>query len=151
MPAIEVQQLERVFKGGLRAVDGIDLDGRAGEVYGFLGPNGAGKTTTVRMLVTLLRPTGGRALVAGHDVATRAAPRCAGGSASRCRRRRSTADDRPRADGAAGHAARHPARATCATARADADRARRALQAAERRVGDLLGRHAPAGWTSRWR
>jgi ABC-2 type transport system ATP-binding protein len=70
MPAIEVQQLERVFKGGLRAVAGIDLEVAAGEVYGFLGPNGAGKTTTVRMLVTLLRPTGGRALVAGHDVAT---------------------------------------------------------------------------------
>jgi ABC-2 type transport system ATP-binding protein len=70
MPAIEVQQLEREFKGGLRAVDGIDLEVAAGEVYGFLGPNGAGKTTTVRMLVTLLRPTGGRALVAGHDVAT---------------------------------------------------------------------------------
>ncbi len=70
MPAIEVQQLEREFKGGLRAVDGIDLEVAAGEVYGFLGPNGAGKTTTVRMLVTLLRPTGGRARVAGHDVAT---------------------------------------------------------------------------------
>ena len=70
MPAIEVQGLERVFKGGLRAVAGIDLQVAAGEVYGFLGPNGAGKTTTVRMLVTLLRPTGGRALVAGHDVAT---------------------------------------------------------------------------------
>src|SRR4051794_34750653 len=70
MPAIEVQRLEREFKGGLRAVDGIDLEVAAGEVYGFLGPNGAGKTTTVRMLVTLLRPTGGRALVAGHDVAT---------------------------------------------------------------------------------
>src|SRR3954467_1221662 len=70
MPAIEVQRLEREFKGGLRAVDGIDLEVAAGEVYGFLGPNGAGKTTTVRMLVALLRPTGGRALVAGHDVAT---------------------------------------------------------------------------------
>jgi ABC-2 type transport system ATP-binding protein len=70
MPAIEVQRLEREFKGGLRAVDGIDLEVAAGEVYGFLGPNGAGKTTTVRMLVTLLRPTGGRALVAGYDVAT---------------------------------------------------------------------------------
>jgi ABC-2 type transport system ATP-binding protein len=70
MPAIEVQGLQRVFKGGLRAVAGIDLEVAAGEVYGFLGPNGAGKTTTVRMLVTLLRPTGGRALVAGFDVAT---------------------------------------------------------------------------------
>src|SRR3954454_20984452 len=70
MPAIEVQRLERQFKGGLKAVDGIDLEVAAGEVYGFLGPNGAGKTTTVRMLVTLLRPTGGRASVAGFDVAT---------------------------------------------------------------------------------
>src|SRR3954468_8972272 len=69
MPAIEVQRLEREYKGGLRAVDGIDLEVAPGEVYGFLGPNGAGKTTTVRMLVTLLRPTGGAALVAGHDVA----------------------------------------------------------------------------------
>jgi ABC-2 type transport system ATP-binding protein len=69
MPAIEVQRLEREYRGGLRAVDGIDLEVAPGEVYGFLGPNGAGKTTTVRMLVTLLRPTGGRALVAGHDVA----------------------------------------------------------------------------------
>src|SRR3954464_8133658 len=70
MPAIEVEALEREFKGGLRAVDGIDLAVAPGEVYGFLGPNGAGKTTTVRMLVTLLRPTGGRASIAGFDVAT---------------------------------------------------------------------------------
>jgi ABC-2 type transport system ATP-binding protein len=69
MAAIEVSGLQREFKGGLKAVDGIDLEVAAGEVYGFLGPNGAGKTTTVRMLVTLLRPTGGRALVAGYDVA----------------------------------------------------------------------------------
>ena len=67
--AIEVIGLKREFKGGLKAVDGIDLEVAPGEVYGFLGPNGAGKTTTVRMLVTLLRPTGGRALVAGYDVA----------------------------------------------------------------------------------
>jgi ABC-2 type transport system ATP-binding protein len=69
--AIEVTGLEREFKGGVKAVAGIDLEVSPGEVYGFLGPNGAGKTTTVRMLVTLLRPTGGRARVAGHDVATR--------------------------------------------------------------------------------
>jgi len=68
--AIEVRGLEREYKGGLKAVDGIDLTVAAGEVYGFLGPNGAGKTTTVRMLVTLLRPTGGHASVAGFDVAT---------------------------------------------------------------------------------
>ena len=47
---------------------GIDLEVSEGEIYAFLGPNGAGKTTTVRMLVTLLLPTGGTARVAGHDV-----------------------------------------------------------------------------------
>ncbi|MDQ3740508.1 MAG: ATP-binding cassette domain-containing protein [Actinomycetota bacterium] len=67
--AIEAEGLEREYKGGLKAVDGIDLAVQPGEVYGFLGPNGAGKTTTVRMLVTLLRPTGGVARVAGFDVA----------------------------------------------------------------------------------
>jgi ABC-2 type transport system ATP-binding protein len=73
MAAIETHGLERTFGsrgGALKAVDGIDLAVAPGEVYGFLGPNGAGKTTTVRMLVTLLRPTGGRATVAGFDVAT---------------------------------------------------------------------------------
>ena len=69
MPAIETEQLAREFEGGIRAVDGIDLEVAEGEIYGFLGPNGAGKTTTVRMLTTLLLPTGGRATVAGHDVA----------------------------------------------------------------------------------
>ena len=68
-PAIQTIKLEREFKGGLKAVGGVDLEIAPGEVYGFLGPNGAGKTTTVRMLVTLLRPTGGEARVAGFDVA----------------------------------------------------------------------------------
>jgi ABC-2 type transport system ATP-binding protein len=67
--SIETRQLAREFEGGIKAVDGVDLEVAEGEVYGFLGPNGAGKTTTVRMLTTLLRPTGGRAVVAGHDVA----------------------------------------------------------------------------------
>ena len=66
--AVVVEGLEREYPGGLRAVDGVDLVVAEGEIYGFLGPNGAGKSTTVRMLTTLLRPTGGRALVAGFDV-----------------------------------------------------------------------------------
>ena len=73
MPAIEVTRLEREFSGGIRAVDGVDLEVAEGEIYAFLGPNGAGKTTTVRMLTTLLRPTGGSATVAGHDVVSDAA------------------------------------------------------------------------------
>jgi ABC-2 type transport system ATP-binding protein len=67
MPAIVVEQLERAFDE-VHAVRGVDLAVDEGEIYGFLGPNGAGKTTTVRMLTTLLLPTGGRAVVAGHDV-----------------------------------------------------------------------------------
>jgi ABC-2 type transport system ATP-binding protein len=65
---VEVRGLVRQFKGGIRAVDGLDLEVREGEIYGFLGPNGAGKTTVVRILTTLLRPTAGQASVAGHDV-----------------------------------------------------------------------------------
>src|ERR671921_265866 len=65
---ITVNGLVREFKGGVRAVDGIDLEVRPGEIYGFLGPNGAGKSTTVHMLTTLLPPTAGSARVAGHDV-----------------------------------------------------------------------------------
>src|SRR3954452_15834469 len=68
-PAITTEALVRSFDG-VNAVDGLDLDIRKGEIYGFLGPNGAGKSTTVRVLCTLLAPTGGRAVVAGHDVAT---------------------------------------------------------------------------------
>jgi ABC-2 type transport system ATP-binding protein len=66
---IEVEGLVREFKGGVRAVDGIDLRVEPGEIYGFLGPNGAGKSTTVLILTTLLPPTAGRARVAGHDIA----------------------------------------------------------------------------------
>jgi ABC-2 type transport system ATP-binding protein len=65
---IEVEGLVRDFKGGVRAVDGIDLSVAPGEIYGFLGPNGAGKSTTVLVLTTLLPPTQGSARVAGLDV-----------------------------------------------------------------------------------
>jgi ABC-2 type transport system ATP-binding protein len=70
---IMVEGLVRTFKGDIRAVDGIDLEVARGEIYGFLGPNGAGKSTTVHMLTTLLPPTGGRASVAGFDVASQGA------------------------------------------------------------------------------
>jgi ABC-2 type transport system ATP-binding protein len=65
---IVIEGLVREFKGGVRAVDGIDLTVAPGEIYGFLGPNGAGKSTTVLVLTTLLPPTAGSARVAGYDV-----------------------------------------------------------------------------------
>ncbi|HEX5268550.1 MAG TPA: ATP-binding cassette domain-containing protein [Acidimicrobiales bacterium] len=66
-PAVRTEALVRRF-GATTAVAGIDLTVLPGEIYGFLGPNGAGKSTLIRMLCTLLRPSAGRALVAGHDV-----------------------------------------------------------------------------------
>jgi len=69
MPAIIAEGLTKHFGAEIRAVDGIALDIREGMIFGFLGANGSGKTTTVRMLTTLLRPTAGRAEVAGFDVA----------------------------------------------------------------------------------
>jgi len=68
MTAIETASLVKTF-GSTRALDGVDLSIREGSVYGILGPNGAGKTTAIRVLTTLLKPTSGRALVLGHDVA----------------------------------------------------------------------------------
>ena len=65
--AIQATQIQRHF-GEVKAVRGIDLAVSPGEIYGFLGPNGAGKTTTLRILTTLLLPTGGSATVAGFDV-----------------------------------------------------------------------------------
>ena len=56
--------------GKFTAVDGITLDVKPGEIHGFLGPNGAGKTTTLRMIAGLLKPTSGRVMVNGHDIAT---------------------------------------------------------------------------------
>jgi len=65
--AIQVMNLTKYY-GKLLAVDHIDLEVNPGEVFGFLGPNGAGKTTTVKMLNTLLEPTGGKAYIFGYDV-----------------------------------------------------------------------------------
>ncbi len=70
--AIEAVDLVKVFKGGVRAVDGLSLEVEAGTVFGLLGPNGAGKTTVVRILTTVFLPDSGRASVLGHDVVTAA-------------------------------------------------------------------------------
>ena len=68
-PAISARDLRKRY-GDFEAVRGVTFDVQPGETFGFLGPNGAGKSTTISMLCTLLTPTGGRALVADHDVVT---------------------------------------------------------------------------------
>ena len=65
-PAIEISGLVKTF-GDFRALDGLDLDVATGEVHGFLGPNGAGKSTTIRVLLGLLRASGGEARLLGGD------------------------------------------------------------------------------------
>ena len=69
MHSIRTESLVKEFGGGVRAVDGITFGVEEGEIFGFLGPNGAGKSTTMMILTTLLKPTSGRALVSGMDVA----------------------------------------------------------------------------------
>jgi ABC-2 type transport system ATP-binding protein len=66
--AVEVRDLEKEFRGGVRAVDGVSFEVEAGTVFGLLGPNGAGKTTIVRILATIIAPSSGIAQVLGHDV-----------------------------------------------------------------------------------
>ncbi len=66
--SIFTEDLSRHY-GRLRAVQHVDLAVRSGEIFGFLGPNGSGKSTLIKVLTTILAPTSGRAVVAGHDVA----------------------------------------------------------------------------------
>jgi ABC-2 type transport system ATP-binding protein len=71
MAIVEVKELKKSFKarkGTVEAVRGVNMEVEAGEIFGFLGPNGAGKTTTLRMLATLLQPSGGDAKIAGYDL-----------------------------------------------------------------------------------
>jgi sodium transport system ATP-binding protein len=69
---IEAKQLTKIFqdkkRGQIRAVEGVSFRAEPGKIYGLLGANGAGKTTTLRMLATILQPTAGTAVVAGHDI-----------------------------------------------------------------------------------
>ncbi|HEY8492062.1 MAG TPA: ATP-binding cassette domain-containing protein [Dehalococcoidia bacterium] len=69
MDAITVEHLTKTYRGGVQALAGVSFTVREGEIFGLLGPNGAGKSTTVRILATLTHADGGRAVVAGHDVA----------------------------------------------------------------------------------
>src|SRR5436853_4715507 len=73
---IHVEHLYKSFRdpkrGVVHAVEDVSFDTRAGEIFGLLGPNGAGKTTTLRILCTVLKPTAGRASVAGYDVVAQA-------------------------------------------------------------------------------
>lgn len=67
-PIVQVKNLVKIYNGSIRAVDDVTFDVEEGEIFGFLGPNGAGKTTTISVLTTLIKPTSGSAMVAGHDV-----------------------------------------------------------------------------------
>jgi ABC-2 type transport system ATP-binding protein len=66
---IRAEGLTKVFNSHLTAVDHVDFSVKHGEIFGFLGPNGAGKTTTINMLITVLKPTEGKASVLGLDIA----------------------------------------------------------------------------------
>lgn len=68
-PAVTISGLTRVFRD-LTAVDHVSLTISTSEIFGLIGPNGAGKSTLIRMLATLLPPTSGTALIAGHDIVT---------------------------------------------------------------------------------
>ena len=68
-PVIQVENLSHLYDGR-PALDGVTFDVRPAEIFGLLGPNGSGKTTLFRILSTLMLPSGGRAVIMGHDAAT---------------------------------------------------------------------------------
>ena len=139
--AIQTKDLTKRF-GTFTAVDKVNFEVRRGEVFGLLGPNGAGKTTVVRMLTTLITPSGGQAFVAGFDVARLSAP-----GTREYRRHPAGAHLRSRSHrmGERRHlrrvlrpvAPRAPRTRTSPAAHGRADRAR------QRSRRDLLGRDAP--------
>lgn len=68
-PILSIRGLTKTYRGGTRALDSVDLDVRAGEIFALLGPNGAGKTTLIGAVCGLVRPTGGTITAFGHDLA----------------------------------------------------------------------------------
>jgi ABC-2 type transport system ATP-binding protein len=68
MKAIDVQNLSKIYKGNIKAVDNLSFEVAEGSIFGFLGPNGAGKSTTIKILITLARPTQGIAHIFDLDV-----------------------------------------------------------------------------------
>ena len=69
-PILSVQNLSKTYEGGFTALTDASLDIEKGEILALLGPNGAGKTTLISAICGLVRPTGGTALVGGHDITT---------------------------------------------------------------------------------
>ncbi len=69
-PILDIRGLEKTYKGGVKALDGVDLAIQPGEIFALLGPNGAGKTTLIGAVCGMVRPTGGRIEVFGKDLAT---------------------------------------------------------------------------------
>ncbi len=65
--AISISALDKTYDNGFKALAGIDLEIKRGEIFALLGPNGAGKTTLINAVCGIVRPTGGRILVCGHD------------------------------------------------------------------------------------
>jgi len=68
-PILSIRGLTKTYKGGIRALDNVDLDIRPGEIFALLGPNGAGKTTLIGAVCGMVRPTGGTITAFGHDLA----------------------------------------------------------------------------------
>ena len=133
---IEVEGLTREFKGGVRAVDGIDLTVEPGEIYGFLGPNGAGKSTTMRLLTGQAIPDSGELRVLGYELPFDA--------------KAARAEARQRADGGRDREQRQQARqedrGVRQAARAAADHGQKAAaQPRERGGGDRKGDGAGGG------
>src|SRR6476469_3676500 len=69
-PIISVKDLSKSYASGVKALSGIDLDIRRGEIFALLGPNGAGKTTLIGIICGILVPTQGKVIVDGHDIIT---------------------------------------------------------------------------------